>query len=295
MTSTSPESMIALVEQSPKAVKEQNKAAWLALFADKAIIEDPVGSRTHISGVYNSQSGQRDNAVVQRFYDSFIAPNNISFTVHNDIVNGNHVMRDVTIHVGMSASISVDAPMFLIYEVTNRNDAQLADNQANLAISHLQAHWQMMGMITQLFTKGLSVLPVFARMTVNLLKHQGLGGMLAFFKAALVNVGSQGKAQVLNFAAAVNANAADELARCLDDKTTRIHMPYGTQPLPVSEWLEQAAGIQLTIDEDKLIVSGDIVAARITVTKPNEEPVSGVGFFEVNSKRLRIARIRLYL
>ena len=44
---------LALVERSPKAVAAHDKAGWLAIFAEYNIVEDPVGSRPHISGIYD--------------------------------------------------------------------------------------------------------------------------------------------------------------------------------------------------------------------------------------------------
>ncbi len=46
-----PADCLTVVEKSPAAVALHDKAAWLSLFARYNIVEDPVGSRPHLSGV----------------------------------------------------------------------------------------------------------------------------------------------------------------------------------------------------------------------------------------------------
>ena len=77
---------LRFVEGSPAAVGDHDKAAWLELFARYNIVEDPVGSRPHLSGVYDGRSRRRGSGPLARFWDTFIAPNQIRFQVDHDFV-----------------------------------------------------------------------------------------------------------------------------------------------------------------------------------------------------------------
>ncbi len=115
-----PEACLAAVMRSPEAVGIHDKDAWLSIFASYNIVEDPVGSTPHVSGVYDSRSRRRDNAALSRFYDTFIAANEISFHVERDIVCGLKVVRDLTIEIKMSAKVTVHVPMHLMYGLIHR-------------------------------------------------------------------------------------------------------------------------------------------------------------------------------
>jgi len=77
---------LALVKASPEAVAQHDKTAWLNLFTTDALVNDPVGSKPHVG-----------HAQIGRFYDSFIAPNKITFAPEHDTVCGDTVVRDLTI------------------------------------------------------------------------------------------------------------------------------------------------------------------------------------------------------
>lgn len=60
---------------SQKHVSEGNREAWLELFAEDAVVQDPVG----VSPLDPSGKGQRGRAGIAAFYDKFIATGNVSF------------------------------------------------------------------------------------------------------------------------------------------------------------------------------------------------------------------------
>ena len=91
--------LIDAVNASPEAVKIHDKNKWLSLFSKQNIVEDPVGSKAHVSGGFYIRSGIRGNAPLESFYDAFIAPNDITFHVSEDIVCGYHVMRDLFLQI----------------------------------------------------------------------------------------------------------------------------------------------------------------------------------------------------
>jgi hypothetical protein len=61
--SHSREALLAVVERSPACVAVHDRAGWLDLFSDDAVVEDPVGSAP----------APKASGVLGRFYDTFIA------------------------------------------------------------------------------------------------------------------------------------------------------------------------------------------------------------------------------
>jgi hypothetical protein len=60
---------------SQKYASERNRDAWLALFTEHAVLEDPVGS-SPLDAVGNGHSGK---AAIAAFYDTYIGPGRVSF------------------------------------------------------------------------------------------------------------------------------------------------------------------------------------------------------------------------
>ena len=58
---------------------------------------------------------------IARFYDTFIAPNDIAFDVAHDFAGPATVLRDLTITITMSTGARVRVPMHLRYEVVEEN------------------------------------------------------------------------------------------------------------------------------------------------------------------------------
>ncbi|WKY51359.1 nuclear transport factor 2 family protein [Nocardia seriolae] len=165
--------LMATVEASPRAVGAHDKAAWVGLFAENGSVEDPVGSRPHVG-----------RAAIERFYDTFIAPNGIVFDVANDVVCGMTVFRDLSIATTMSTGVTLHVPMHLRYD--------LVDADGALKIRALRAHWELAGMIGQLLGSGVQGLLAGAKLGPQLLGNQGVGGAVGFM-SGLRGVGKPGK------------------------------------------------------------------------------------------------------
>lgn len=74
--------------------KGQNaKETWLALFADDAIIEDPIGS----SPLDPEGKGHRGKDALGTFWDTFIGPVEIRFDIEGSYAAGNEVANVGTI------------------------------------------------------------------------------------------------------------------------------------------------------------------------------------------------------
>jgi len=71
--------------RSREAAVARDKEAWLALFADDAIVEDPIGP-SHFDP---EGTGHRGKAAIAAFFDKAIAPSQLEFHFEKTYVCGN--------------------------------------------------------------------------------------------------------------------------------------------------------------------------------------------------------------
>ena len=72
---------------SMAAVEAGDRDGWLALFADDAIVEDPIGA----SPLDPEGRGRHGKAEIAAFYDSIVAPNPVRFQIIASYAGGNEV------------------------------------------------------------------------------------------------------------------------------------------------------------------------------------------------------------
>ncbi|MFF0814235.1 nuclear transport factor 2 family protein [Rhodococcus sp. NPDC003318] len=225
-----PHTLLSLAHASPAAVADHDKSAWLALFARHHVVEDPVGGRPVLGGLYDPRSRRRGGEPLARFWETFIAPNDIRFHVERaDIVDGLTVVRDVTIETRLGGGVVARAPMHLLYE------AALGDGEPR--IRRIAAHWEVAPMFAQVAGIAPAKIRVGAAMAGRMLRNQGLGGSLAF-GAAVRSVGEPGKRTVRHLV---------ESARRGDAAALRV------------------LGGRTVTDLTKVIAAGDAVTASCTV------------------------------
>ena len=104
---------------SREYVHTKNREGWLGLYAEEAIIEDPIGE----SIIDPEGKGHRGTAAREAFWDSFIAPANIhidildSYAAGNEVAN--HVILTITIDMGEGKSLLQKVHGVFTYEVNN--------------------------------------------------------------------------------------------------------------------------------------------------------------------------------
>jgi hypothetical protein len=155
--------LLATAASSLEAAGRRDRAGWLTLFTDDGQVEDPVGSRPHIG-----------HPQIGRFFDTFIAPRQISFDLRDDFVGGSTVVRDLTLNVRMGPSVSMQIPAILGYEI--------AQTDAELKVSRLQAYWELPPMILQFARNGLAAAPAGVGLVRAMLANQGPAGALGFIQ-----------------------------------------------------------------------------------------------------------------
>ncbi|MEE4144591.1 MAG: nuclear transport factor 2 family protein [Halieaceae bacterium] len=105
---------------SREYVHSKNREGWLGLYAENAIIEDPIG----VSVIDPEGKGHRGPAAREAFWDNFIAPANIhidildSYAAGNEVAN--HVVLTVTIDLGEGKAMQQKVHGVFTYEVDSQ-------------------------------------------------------------------------------------------------------------------------------------------------------------------------------
>ncbi|MFF3570580.1 nuclear transport factor 2 family protein [Nocardia jiangxiensis] len=255
--------LLAAVEASPRAVAVHDRAAWIGLFASGARVEDPVGSRPHIG-----------HAAIERFYDTFIAPNGIAFRVEHDVVCGATVFRDLVIETTMSTGVTLRVPMHLRYDLEREGGA--------LRIRELHAHWELPVMIVQLLAAGVRGLAAAVRLAPQLLGNQGIGGAWGFARG-FVRVGAAGKRAATGVIEDAARGDVDGVRAALTPGAV-LEWPAGIAVDPAT-FVAQAAGTEVA----KSIAAGRYVTASVETT-------AGRGIAEIVVARGgRVSAVRVYV
>lgn len=263
VTSLTPNSLIEYVSRSPKLCAAHDRAGWIGLFAPDGEVNDPVGSRPH-----------RGWEAIERFYDTFIAPNALTFSVDHDVVCGMSVMRDLNILSVMSTGLRITVPMHLRYD--------LVEDAAGLKLRRICAHWELGEMLRQQLGS-LNGWRTSLQLTPRLLAHQGVGGLFGFMRGLGGN-GRAGKATVATFLAALAAKNA-RAAAAFAEEDCAIEVPPGTRVgLP-----ELAAGVR-ALEWRKLIGAGDYVSATVHLNGQR-----GVALFHFPVSPDRISSLQLFV
>ena len=87
-----------LARTSLSNVKARNREAWLDMFADDAVVEDPVGPYEWDP----EGKGQQGKAAIGAFYDMFCSfQDSFDFEIHPQEARGNELAVFVTMYVTM--------------------------------------------------------------------------------------------------------------------------------------------------------------------------------------------------
>ncbi len=279
MKSFSREECIDTVLQSPAAVAAGDRQAWLNIFCRYNIVEDPLGSPAHVSGLFDRRQGQRGNGPLLRFYQTFIAPYEIRFHVDRDVVEGLTVVRDLTIEIRMSPLVTVHVPMHLVYE--------LRQERGELKIFRLAAHWEVMASLKQQMSYGWASVVVGCRAGLRMFRHLGVSGMLGFMRA-IHSVGEPGKNRVDTFVRFVNGANEDGLGSLMDGEGATI--TCCAEVLSTA----QLAAAGFSLSTGKILSAGNMVSASCRLVSPVSD-LQGVVFFEFNMNNQKIIDVRFFL
>ncbi|MBI2382542.1 MAG: nuclear transport factor 2 family protein [Gammaproteobacteria bacterium] len=260
--------LLETAKASPAAVAVHDRAGWLALYASDGLVNDPVGSRPHVG-----------RAALERFYDTFIAPNAIRFRSNQDLVCGSTVVRDVTIQTTMPSGLRLDVPAHLLYEIAEEGGA--------LRIRRLYAHWELLPMVGQALRTGFKGLWTFTALSGRMLARQGLGGVFGFMRG-FFGVGRAGKRR----------------AQALLGNWKRGDAAWAAQQLEPDATVEVAVGGDATLAElvsrlrlrgwTKMLAAGRTVTASLTL-EIDGQARRGVVLLRFDRSPKRISALRVYV
>ncbi len=114
--------------KSLDCVQNHRKEDWLALFADNACIEDPIGK----SMLDPVGEGHRGKAAIERFWDQNIAPNRIEVTCHRSWTAAAEVAHLLTLTTTLPGDHKVAVEAVFTYAV-----------DADGFITNLRGYWEM--------------------------------------------------------------------------------------------------------------------------------------------------------
>jgi steroid delta-isomerase len=114
-------------KRSREAAVARDKAAWLAVFADDAIVEDPIGP-SHFDP---EGTGHRGKEAIARFYDMAIAPSELTFNFDKTYQCGNEEANVGNIVI-RSSGFEVVAEGVFTYRVNDEGQ-----------IIALRAYWEL--------------------------------------------------------------------------------------------------------------------------------------------------------
>lgn len=158
---------LAAVEASPTLVLRKDRAAWLSIYTDDALIEDPVGAAQY-----------RGKQRIEAFWNVFIAPQErIVFHPRRNFVTPSLVVRQVRIESITAVSREpVNVEAIIEYRLHGPR------------IASMRAFWDVRGPVTWHFGQGLAGLGGLARHSGRLIGDLGLGAALAFGRAMVPRV-----------------------------------------------------------------------------------------------------------
>jgi SnoaL-like domain len=255
--------LLAAVEASPRAVAAHERDAWVGLFAPAARVCDPVGSRPHTG-----------RAAIERFYDTFIGPREITFHPDVDIVVGTTVVRDLDIEVRMASTLTLRVPTYIRYDVEGDHD--------EAKIAALSAFWELPAMVGQFLRSGIRAAPAGLQLAKDLMTNQGFTGTLDYL-GGLQGTGIGGKRLFTRFLDAACAGDEVGMRRRL---ASEIRISSGDDvQLSAGDLRKHLSGARWR----KMIASGRFVV--VAIERAGQRSVL---FGEVGSESGVITRIRVF-
>jgi steroid Delta-isomerase len=98
---------------SARYASERVKDAWLALYAEDAVIEDPVGK----SPLDPAGAGHRGHAALSRFWDMVIAPGNMTYVIRESYACADECANVWSLTNTLPGGVQVTVDLVSIYKV----------------------------------------------------------------------------------------------------------------------------------------------------------------------------------
>lgn len=122
--------------RSITAVENGDREAWLALFAEEACIEDPVGA----SPLDPEGRGHRGRDAIAAFYDKVIAPATLRFHIRHSYACGNECANVGTITTRAPNGAVSRTELVMVYRVDDEG-----------RVLSLRAFWEFADTVASMF------------------------------------------------------------------------------------------------------------------------------------------------
>lgn len=99
--------------RSRDAVQRQDKDAWLAIFHEDAVVQDPVG----VSIFDETGEGHRGKEAIARFWDTVIAPNPPRMDLVSSHAGGDEVANVIRMSTTLADGTTVRTDLVAVYRV----------------------------------------------------------------------------------------------------------------------------------------------------------------------------------
>lgn len=286
------EDLLAAVCKSPEAVAIHDRQAWLDIFTDTGVVQDPIGTAPARRGI--RAGGWTGAEELGAFYDTFIGPNKVSFAVHQDIVVGMEVIRDVTIHTRLATGLQVDVPAYLRYRVASEGRGG-GDGKGEgegrvemLRVESMEAHWQLFALISQVMSGGRQGIHGVTRILGAMLRNQGMRGIFGYTKGMTRGIFGRGRRALTEFAAALEARDEKSFL-ALFEEGAQIEFPAG-KPVAPGEFFH-GIGEPMSLCVSGLTSSG-WWSSCVFRARGHDSAKQGVAFFRFapRSKKIELAQ-----
>ena len=194
MNDRSRDTILALVERSPRCVGAHDRDGWLALFSDDAWIEDPVGS----------PQAHKRTGVLARFWEAFIAPNRIRFEVSADHTFGAGTFRDAVIHTTTPSGLTVAVQAYLEYRVD--------PSSQGTKVERMRAFWSLRKMVWFVATSGPRAWFAMTSLFVGMIRSLGLRWVLRYLASLWRTIGARGLEALSSVTAAIEQRDSARLS-----------------------------------------------------------------------------------
>jgi hypothetical protein len=270
---------LAVAEASPRMVAAHDRDGWYALFARGAAVEDPVGTPPCRKGYMRRGLLSAEDELLG-FYDAFIGSNDIRFDVHQDVVVGLTVARDVTIHARMPTGFTSSVPAYLLYELELEDGA--------LRVGRLAAHWEVSANAKQTSAAGLRGTASMLYSMTWMLRHLGPAGTREYVRGTRTGVRRPGRQAAQALAKAIEAGDRGAIEGLV---TARASVQVGDrEDVPLRSLLDTFPGFVLRVKD--LVAGGYTVSGRCEVTLEGRVH-QGLAFFDFDRPTRTIHRARL--
>ncbi|MDC3953417.1 nuclear transport factor 2 family protein [Polyangium jinanense] len=272
--------VLAVVKSSPDRVAAHDKAGWVGLFAHGAVVEDPVGGPPARKGA-DPRDGDDE---LGRFYDVYIAPNDVHFEVLADVVQGLVVVRDVNITTRTPNDARVALPAYLIYE--------LGEFDGALRVTRMRAFWELRGVTAAALKGGPKSLIAMTGLTARMLRIQGFSNVSTYLEGLWRGIFERGHATVEELARTIGERDLAGLRGLFTDDEPRIEIDPGKRYTPRS--LFDALGPGASLEVEAPISAGFFTGFRCTLMAHGARR-SGIGLLEFDPHTRSCTSARLYL